>query len=39
MADENFKESFGIGQLVLLIVAFVVCLCLPPIISWVRFFS
>jgi hypothetical protein len=39
MADENFKESFGIGQLVLLIVAFLACLCLPPIISWVRFFS
>lgn len=39
MADENFKESFGIGQLVLLIVAFLACLCLPPIISWIRFFS
>jgi hypothetical protein len=36
MADENFKESFGIGQLVLLVIAFVVLLCLPPIISWLR---
>jgi hypothetical protein len=36
MADENFKESFGIGQLALFIIAFVVLLCLAPIVSWLR---
>jgi len=36
MADENFKESFGIGQLALFIIVFVGLLCLAPIVKLVQ---
>lgn len=36
MADENFKESFNIVQLLGFIVVFVLLLCLPPILTWAR---
>jgi len=36
MADENFKESFGVGQLVGFIVAFAALLCLAPILTWLN---
>ncbi len=36
MADENFKESFNVFQLLGFVVVFVTLLCLPPIVTWSR---
>jgi hypothetical protein len=36
MADENFKESFNVLQLLGFIVVFVLLLCLPPLVTWSR---
>jgi len=36
MADENFKESFNVFQLLGFVVVFVSLLCLPPIVTWSR---
>lgn len=36
MADENFKESFNIGQLVMFLIVFVGLLCLVPILRWLQ---
>ncbi len=39
MADENFKESFGVGQLLGLVAVFVALLCLAPILTWLNIAS
>jgi hypothetical protein len=39
MADENFKESFNIVQLLGFIVVFALLLCLPPILTWAHLLS
>lgn len=36
MADENFKESFGVAQFLGLIAVFVSLLCLAPIVRWLQ---
>lgn len=34
MADENFKESFNVWQLLGFITVFVLLLCQPPLVTW-----
>jgi hypothetical protein len=36
MADENFKESFGVMQLLGFIAVFTGLLCLVPILRWIQ---
>jgi hypothetical protein len=36
MADENFKESFGVAQFLGFIAVFVGLLCLVPILRWLQ---
>jgi hypothetical protein len=36
MADENFKESFNVVQLLAFVVVFAALLCLPPILTWIK---
>jgi lipid-A-disaccharide synthase-like uncharacterized protein len=36
MADENFKESFSVWHLLGFIAVFVLLLCQPPLVTWLR---
>lgn len=36
MADENFKESFGVMQFFGFIAVFTSLLCLVPILRWIQ---
>jgi len=39
MADENFKDSFDLKQLILLVICFAGLLCLAPILRWIQLLS
>jgi hypothetical protein len=39
MADENFKDNFGLMQLILLVICFAGLLCLAPILRWIQLLS
>jgi hypothetical protein len=36
MADENFKDPFSVWHLLGLVVVFVLLLCQPPLVTWLR---
>jgi hypothetical protein len=39
MADENFKDSFDLKQLLLFVICFAGLLCLAPILRWIQLLS